>query len=53
MLGRAPKSADTGLLQFREIARLPLSADLVTLSATWNVVPVIVKARPWEIVTTA
>ena len=33
MLGRAPKSADTGLLQFREIARLPLSADLVTLSA--------------------
>ena len=33
VLGRDPKSADTGLLQFREIARLPLSADLVTLSA--------------------
>jgi CHAT domain-containing protein/Tfp pilus assembly protein PilF len=28
VLGRDPKSADTGLLQFREIARLPLSADL-------------------------
>ncbi len=33
VLGRDPKSADDGLLQFREIARLPLSADLVTLSA--------------------
>ena len=33
VLGRDPKSTDTGLLQFREIARSPLSADLVTLSA--------------------
>ncbi len=33
VLGRDPKSAEDGLLQFREIARLPLSADLVTLSA--------------------
>jgi CHAT domain-containing protein len=33
VLGRDPKSSDDGLLQFREIARLPLTADLVTLSA--------------------
>jgi len=33
VLGRDPHSTDDGLLQFREIAQLPLSADLVTLSA--------------------
>jgi len=33
LLGRAPKSSDDGLLQAWEIARLPLNADLVTLSA--------------------
>jgi len=33
ILGRDPKSNDGGLLQFREIAQLSLSADLVTLSA--------------------
>jgi CHAT domain-containing protein len=33
LLGRAPKSNDDGLLQAWEIARLPLNADLVTLSA--------------------
>lgn len=33
VLGRDPLSKDDGLLQFREIAQLPLSADLVTLSA--------------------
>jgi CHAT domain-containing protein len=33
VLGRDPNSSEDGLLQFREISRLPLSADLVTLSA--------------------
>jgi CHAT domain-containing protein len=33
VLGVAPKSTDDGLLQVREIMRLPLNADLVTLSA--------------------
>jgi CHAT domain-containing protein len=33
LLGRDSKSSDDGLLQAREIARLPLHADLVTLSA--------------------
>ncbi len=33
VLGRDPHSKDDGLLQGREIARLTLSADLVTLSA--------------------
>jgi CHAT domain-containing protein len=33
ILGRDPNSTDDGLLQFREITRLSLSADLVTLSA--------------------
>jgi CHAT domain-containing protein len=33
VLGRDPHRTDDGLLQFREIARLPLTADLVTLSA--------------------
>jgi CHAT domain-containing protein len=33
VLGRDPKSNDDGLLQFREITQLSLSADLVTLSA--------------------
>jgi CHAT domain-containing protein len=33
VLGFAPKTADDGLLQVREIMRLPLNADLVTLSA--------------------
>ncbi|HEY6271055.1 MAG TPA: CHAT domain-containing protein [Terriglobales bacterium] len=33
LLGRDPKSGDDGLLQTREIAALPLRADLVTLSA--------------------
>jgi len=33
VLGRAPHSVDDGLLQVREIARLRLDADLVTLSA--------------------
>jgi CHAT domain-containing protein len=33
ILGRHPKSNDDGLLQFREITQLSLSADLVTLSA--------------------
>jgi len=33
VLGREPKSEEDGLLQTREIADLPLNADLVTLSA--------------------
>jgi CHAT domain-containing protein len=33
VLGRDPHTTDDGLLQFREIAHLPLNADLVTLSA--------------------
>jgi CHAT domain-containing protein len=33
ILGVAPKTTDDGLLQVREIMRLPLNADLVTLSA--------------------
>jgi CHAT domain-containing protein len=33
VLGTDPKTKDDGLLQVREIARLPLRADLVTLSA--------------------
>ena len=33
VLGIAPKTTDDGLLQVREIMRLPLNADLVTLSA--------------------
>lgn len=33
ILGRDPHSSDDGLLQVREIARLSLDADLVTLSA--------------------
>ena len=33
VLGRDPDRPDDGLLQFREIAQLPLTADLVTLSA--------------------
>jgi CHAT domain-containing protein len=33
ILGRDARSEDDGLLQAREIARLPLNADLVTLSA--------------------
>jgi hypothetical protein len=33
ILGRDPNSDDDGLLQAREIASLPLTADLVTLSA--------------------
>ena len=33
VLGRDPHRPDDGLLQFREIAHLPLTADLVTLSA--------------------
>jgi len=33
VLGRDPHRPDDGLLQFREIAQLPLTADLVTLSA--------------------
>ena len=33
LLGRDPNSSDDGLLQAREIAPLPLNADLVTLSA--------------------
>lgn len=33
VLARDPRNNDDGLLQFREIAQLPLSADLVTLSA--------------------
>jgi len=33
VLGRDPHRTDDGLLQFREIAHLPLTADLVTLSA--------------------
>jgi CHAT domain-containing protein len=33
VLGVAPKTTDDGLLQVREIMRLPLNADLVTLSA--------------------
>ena len=33
MLGSDPESSEDGLLQFRDIARLPRSADLVTLSA--------------------
>src|SRR5271157_2050093 len=33
VLGRDPNSDDDGLLQAREIVRLPLNADLVTLSA--------------------
>jgi CHAT domain-containing protein len=33
VLGIAPHTADDGLLQVREIMRLPLRADLVTLSA--------------------
>jgi CHAT domain-containing protein len=33
LLARDPKSDDDGLLQAREIAALPLNADLVTLSA--------------------
>jgi len=33
LLGRDPNSSDDGLLQAREIAHLPLNADLVTLSA--------------------
>jgi CHAT domain-containing protein len=33
LLGRDPNSSDDGLLQAREIVRLPLNADLVTLSA--------------------
>ncbi|HUI71834.1 MAG TPA: CHAT domain-containing protein, partial [Spirochaetia bacterium] len=33
ILGRDPNSDDDGLLQAREIAALPLAADLVTLSA--------------------
>ena len=33
LLARDPKSRDDGLLQPREIAALPLNADLVTLSA--------------------
>jgi len=33
ILGRDPQSSDDGLLQAREIARLSLNADLVTLSA--------------------
>jgi len=33
ILGRDPNSTDDGLLQFREIIHLSLSADLVTLSA--------------------
>jgi CHAT domain-containing protein len=33
VLGVAPQTTDDGLLQVREIMRLPLNADLVTLSA--------------------
>lgn len=33
VLGVTPKTTDDGLLQVREIMRLPLNADLVTLSA--------------------
>jgi CHAT domain-containing protein len=33
VLGVAPQTTDDGLLQVREILRLPLNADLVTLSA--------------------
>jgi CHAT domain-containing protein len=33
ILGSDPKTPDDGLLQVREIVRLPLNADLVTLSA--------------------